>query len=268
MSGELIVPVTKGVQGLWQAAGKHAPMILTVVAAGGAISSVVMAVRATPKAMILMEQKKKQIAKEHDIPLEEVDLTLQETVQAAGKCYIPSMALMAVSIGCMFGAAHINNQRQLGWAALYSATKKASEAYERQVIEHVGKEQNDQIRQKVVEQDLKDHPVSKCHVVETGRGPYLCYDTVSGRYFMGDIENIRRVVNDLNQNMIGGCMYISLNEFYQELGLLPIDLGWETGWNVDDLIEIQFSTMMSDDGRPCLTLQYLTKPRYDFNKTY
>jgi len=267
MPGELMVPAARGVHSLLSAAGKHAPLILTIVAAGGAISSVISAVHATPKALILLEQKKKQIAREHNVPVEEVELTVEETVRTAGKCYIPAGALLLTSLGCMFGATHISGQRELGWAALYSATKKASDAYERQVIHRIGEKENREVHRQVAQEELQRNPVSKCNVVETGKGPYLCYDTVSGRYFMGDIENIRRVVNDLNQQMIS-CMYISLNEFYQELGLMPIDLGYDTGWNVDELIEINFSTMMSDDGRPCLVLQYMTKPRYSFNKSY
>lgn len=267
MSGELITPAVRSVSTLMEAAGKHAPLILTGIAVTGAIGSVGMAIRATPKALVLLEQKKKQIAREHDIPIEEVELTVGETIQTAGKCYIPSFALLAVSVGCMFGAQHINSQRQLGWAALYSATKNASEAYERQVIRHIGEEQNNEIHQKVIKQQLIDHPASKSEVIQTGKGPYLCYDTVSGRYFMSDIETIRRVVNDLNQKMIS-IMYVSLNEFYQELGLMPIDLGYDNGWNIDELIDIRFSTMMSDEGQPCLVLQYMTKPRYSFDKIY
>lgn len=265
MAGEIIVPAASAFGRLINSAGKHAPIILTCVAGVSAISATVSAVKATPKATILLQQKKEEIAKEEGVKPEEIDLSLQEIIQTTWKLYVPAAAFTTVSLGCMFGAAHINNQRQLGWAALYSATKKASDAYERQVIEHVGAKENEEIHRKVVQQELKDNPVSRADVIATGKGPYLCYDTLSGRYFMSDIETIRRVVNDMNQMMIGQ-MYISLNEFYQELGLLPVDLGYDNGWNVDELIDVQFSTMMADDGRPCLVLQYLTQPRYSYNK--
>lgn len=265
MAGEIIAPAASAFGRLWQSAGKHAPIILTCVAAVSAVSATVSAVKATPKATILLQKKKEEIAREEEMKPEEVDLTLQEIIQTTWKLYVPAAAFTTVSLGCMFGAAHINNQRQLGWAALYSATKKASDAYERQVIEHVGTKDNEEIRRKVVQQELKDNPASRADIIATGKGPYLCYDTLSGRYFMSDIETIRRVVNDLNQMMFSQ-MYVSLNEFYQELGMLPVDLGYDNGWNVDELIDVQFSTMMSDDGRPCLVLQYLTQPRYSYNK--
>lgn len=262
-----ITPVTQAIKPLWNSAGKHAPIILTGVAACSAISSVVSAVKATPKAMILLEQKKKQVATEENRPVEEIELSIQEIIQSTWKVYAPASVWLTLSLCCMFGAAHINHQRQLGWAALYSATRHASDVYEKQVIEHIGEKENEVIRGKVREQMLKDNPVSKNEIAAIGKGPYLCYDTLSGRYFMSDIETIRRVVNDLNQNMIGSWNgYVSLNEFYQNLGMMPVDLGYGNGWNNDELIDIQFSTMISDDGRPCLVLQYLTQPRYSFDK--
>lgn len=272
MSGTslIVTPASRGVTSLWHAVAQHAPIILTVVAACGAVTSVVMAIKATPEAERRLEEKKKEIAVEHDMDVADVDLTLQEMAQAAGKCYIPTIAVLTVSVGCMFGAAHINNQRQLGWAALYSATKKASDAYERAVIEHVGEKENKVIREKVIHHELEDNPASRAQIIDTGRGSYLCYDSFSGRYFMSDIEDIRRKVNDLNQEMLS-CMYIKLNEFYQEIGLPPIEAGNEVGWNTDELIEVSFTTMLSDDGhgkRPCLVLEYDAKPRHSFNKLY
>lgn len=264
MPGELIVPATKGIQTLWHSAGKHAPVILTVVAAGSAISSVVSAVKATPRAMVLLEQKKKQVAKEEKMQLEEVVLTPTEVIKTTWKCYMPSAAMLTISVGCMFGAAHINAQRELGWAALYSATKKASDAYEKKVIERIGEKENAEIHQEVIKQELKDHPVSRAEVVTTGAGSYLVYDTLSGRYFMSDINEIQRIANELNQAIIGGRMYVALNEFYDELNLMPIDLGHDCGWNIDNLIDPKFSTMISDDGRPCLTLQFWITPKFNY----
>ena len=118
MPGEVIAPATSFIGRLWQGAGKHAPIILTCVAAVSAVSATVSAVRATPKATILLEKKKREIAEIENVPVEEVDLTLQEIVQTTWRLYVPAAAFTTISLGCMFGAAHINNQRQLGWAAL------------------------------------------------------------------------------------------------------------------------------------------------------
>ena len=62
-------------------------------------------------------------------------------------------------------------------------------------------------------------------------------------------------------------MYVSLNDFYSELDLKLSNNGYELGWKLDDgLIEVDFSSQISDDGRPCLVIDYLVAPRYDYSK--
>ena len=102
------------------------------------------------------------------------------------------------------------------------------------------------------------------NVVE--KGNTLCYDSISGRYFKSDIEKIKKAENELNKKMLNE-MYLSLNEFYDELGLRPTSLGNELGWNIDDgLIDIHFSSQLSEDDQPCLVLDYCVAPRYGYER--
>ena len=62
-------------------------------------------------------------------------------------------------------------------------------------------------------------------------------------------------------------MYVSLNDFYEELGLEPSDLGSKMGWNIDmGMIEMDFSSQLSDDGRPCLVIDFNIPPKYGYSK--
>ena len=62
-------------------------------------------------------------------------------------------------------------------------------------------------------------------------------------------------------------MYVSLNDFYDELNLKHSGNGDELGWKLDDgFIEVDFSSQLSDDGRPCLVIEYMVAPRYDYSK--
>ena len=90
------------------------------------------------------------------------------------------------------------------------------------------------------------------------------YDAVSGRYFKSDRDKIDKVINELNRRMRDE-MYISLNEFYYEIGLNEISLGDQLGWNIDNgYIEPSFSYQGAEDGTPCLVIGYLVEPRYDY----
>ena len=64
-------------------------------------------------------------------------------------------------------------------------------------------------------------------------------------------------------------MYVSLNDFYSEIGLPEVSIGEDLGWNMDDgYIEIDFSSQLSEDERPCLVLEFNISPRYDFRQLY
>ena len=57
--------------------------------------------------------------------------------------------------------------------------------------------------------------------------------------------------------------FISLNEFYNELGLSNIKLGEEMGWHIDKgMIDISFSAQLTDNEEPCLVLNYELTPRF------
>ena len=86
------------------------------------------------------------------------------------------------------------------------------------------------------------------------------------RYFYSDIDQIKKAINELNRRMLNE-MYVSLNDFYDELNLRHSGNGYDLGWKLDDgLVEVDFSSQLSDDGRPCLVLEYMVAPRYDYSK--
>ena len=94
----------------------------------------------------------------------------------------------------------------------------------------------------------------------------MCFDVLSGRYFKSDIDLIKRVENNINKRMFND-MYISLNEFYIELGLEPIGIGDDLGWSVDKgMIDIDFSSQLADDGTPCLVIDYSVSPKYNYSR--
>ena len=73
--------------------------------------------------------------------------------------------------------------------------------------------------------------MSNSQVIVTEKGNTLCRDSISGRYFKSDIDKIKKVVNELNRQLIHQN-YISLNEFYYELGLDSTKNGSYLGWNM------------------------------------
>lgn len=252
---------------------KHAPEILTGIGIGGMVTATVLAVKATPKALSLIEEEKNRqndelqreaIESGDDECREITKLTPLDTVKAAWKPYIPAVVTGTVSVACLIGASSVNARRNAVLATAYSLSETALAEYKEKVIEMVGEKKEEAIRDKVAKDHIEKAPLADREVILTGKGDALCFDVISGRYFKSDIDKVKKAQNELNQRLLSE-MYISLNEFYYELGLRPIKLGNELGWNIDDgLIDLHFSSQLADDGTPCLVVDYHVAPRYGY----
>lgn len=236
---------------------KHRPEILTGVGIGGMIGTVVLAVRETPKAVLLLEERKKEENVEKLTPL--------QTIETAWKCYIPSALTGALSITCIIGGSVIGYRRTAALAAACTIAENSLQTYQQKVIETIGEKKEVAIRDDICKEELVKNPVIEKEVVLTGCGNSLFYDPMSGRYFRSDIEHIKKAVNELNRHMIAD-MYVSLNEFYDEIGLTHNEVGDILGWNVNrGLIEIHFSAQIAEDEKtPCLVLNHEIAPMYNY----
>lgn len=238
-------------------ASKRSPEILTGIGIAGMITTTILAVRATPKALELIEEQKEE---------ESVDeLSSFEVVKVAWKPYIPAMVTCVVSAACLIGASSVNTKRNAALATAYKLSETALSEYREKVVETIGEKKERIVRDKVAEERVKKNPVSKNEVIVTGNGKTLCFDPISGRYFMCSIETIKRAENDLNKQMLHDISgYVSLNEFYDELGLDHTSVGNDLGWNTNQLIDIDFSSQLNDNGEPSVVLDYLVAPKCDY----
>lgn len=238
---------------------KHSPEILTGIGIAGMIMTTVLAVKATPKAIRLIEEAKEEKGE---------DLTKAETVKTCWKAYIPAAATCVASTACLIGASSVSIRRNAMLATAYKLSETAFSEYKEKVVETIGDEKEKIVREKVSEERIKKNPITKNEIIMTNYGDTQFYETLSGRYFKSDIEQIKKVVNYLNKDMLQDMFgAISLNEFYDELELERIDLGDELGWCVDKgLIEIDFTSKIADNGKPCIVLDYINAPHYGFDK--
>ena len=249
--------LSKIAKGIRMSISKHSPEILTGIGIAGMVTTTVMAVRATPKALILIEERKEEI---------DVDkLTPIELIKTTWTCYIPAAITGGLSIICLIGASSVNTRRNAALATAYTLSESALKEYQGKVIETIGEKKEQSVRDAIAKDRIDKNPVSSREVIITEKGNTLCYDAVSGRYFKSDIDKLKKAEIELNRRMRDE-MYISLNEFYYEIGLNPISIGDDLGWNIDHgYIELSFSSQLTDDGNPCLVIDYQVTPRYEYN---
>lgn len=234
---------------------KHSPEILTGIGIAGMVTTVVMAVRATPKALVLMEEKKEEYGADK--------LTAKEMVEAAWRCYIPTAVVGTASIACLIGASSTNFHRNAALATAYTLSESTLKEYQKKVVETVGEKKEQTIRESVSKDKMNANPVREIILTEKG-GNTICYDVLSGRYFKSDRDKIMQAMNKLNRQMRDEN-YVTLNEFYYELGLDGTKMGDMLGWNIDKgYIDLNFSSHLDANRTPCLVIDYQVAPVYDY----
>lgn len=252
------------VSGIQASLVKHSPEILTGVGIAGMITTTVLAVRSTPKAMTLISEEKKRLGLEP-----EDKLKAAEVIKVTWKCYIPSAVTCATSIACLVGASSVHAKRNAVLATAYKLSETALTEYREKVIETIGEKKEQAIRDNLAKDRVEKEPVKQSEIIITETGSTLCFDSSTGRYFKSDMEKIKRAVNEINARMLRDD-YASLNDFYDEIGIQGVKQGDELGWNrdKDGLLELYFSSVLDSNGTPCLVLDFKRPPKYEYNKFF
>ena len=236
---------------------KYSPGILTGIGITGMIGATFMAVKATPKALYLIESKKEESEVE--------ELTPVETIKTCWTCYIPATLTTVVSAVCLIGASTVSAKRNAALATAYSISEAALREYQEKVVEVIGEKKEKAVRDAVAKNQIERDPVTKSEVVIIdSNSNTLCYEPLSGRYFKSTIDKIKKAEIKLDRQMIQE-MYVSLNDFYWEIGLDETDLGDKMGWNLSKgYMDLSFSSQLADDGTPCAVIVYGIPPVYDY----
>lgn len=276
MKQELI----KGAKKLGANLAEKSPAIFMAIGIAGIGVTAVLAVKGTVKAISKIDKKLEETeeAMERVYVRPELEhlpsaMTKKETVKTVWKCYIPAAVSGTASVACILWSSKITGKRAAALASLASIYETTLKGYESKIVEAVGEKKATEIKDEVRKEAVKKNPPKENAIILTGKGNALCYDAFIGRYFYGDIETIRKSVNDVRE-MLFSNMWVDLNEFYYSLGLERVGCGDILGWNIDRPIEVEFTSMLTDEdspygnGIPCLIMDFRVSPRYDFKHLY
>lgn len=236
---------------------KRKPEILLGLGIGGFIFSGILAVKQTPKAIVLLGRKKEELGLEDD-----EKMPVKEVVKTTWKLYLPSVLISATSAGCVIGAQKICNKRVAAMASVASLAESALIEYKDKVIETIGEKKEEKIADAVVQEKVNKNPPTEQTIIITGKGDVLCMDSLSNQYFRSNREKIQKAVNELNFKLRNE-MYISLTDLYFELGIPRTDISDFLTWHIDEgYIEIRYIAALDDNGEPCLVLHFDNLPKY------
>lgn len=232
--------------------GNNSPAILTGIGVSGTITTAVLSAKGGFRSVETIEQEKGR--RGYAMARDRNDMfTKREKVKLVWKHYIPAAISGVLTIGCIIGATRVGTKRVAAAYSLLSVTEHAFVEYKDKVVEQLGIKKEQAIHDEIAKDRMAKDPVSNVLVV--GTGEVLCYEMHTGRYFMCEIERLKRAENEINSQMLRENE-ASMNDFYHLVGLPYTSWSSRTGWTSDKLLELRFSTQMSEDMRPCVCFEY------------
>jgi hypothetical protein len=238
----------------------NSPAILTAIGITGTVATAYLSGKAAIKANQILQET----AELHALELND-RFRLQEQLRLTWKEFVPPVVTGLITVSAIFGANRIGSKRAAAMATAYSLSERAFMEYKDKVVEKVGAKKEQEVRDEVAQDRVDRNPVENNTVIITDGGEVLCYDQYTGRYFKSSMESLKRAENAVNYT-INHRDYASLSDFYDEIGLPSTGVSDEVGWTTDQLLEIQFSTVLSEDGRPCIAIDFNHRPIRGFDQ--
>lgn len=233
-----------------KAAKAHSPEILMALGISGMVSTVYLTGTASFEAARLID-----LEEEEEGPSQDRRKRVKERTKLVWRLYIPAAASGVVSIACVIGSLKASGSKTTAAITAYSLTEKAFSEYKEHVVEELGKGKSQKIIDQIAQDKVLAKPEGSKEVVILPGGHALCCELYTGRYFRSDMESLRRAENEINAK-INRERYVTLDEFYELVGLLSTSNSASLGWDSDRLLTLDFSTVVAMDGEPCLAFDY------------
>jgi Family of unknown function (DUF6353) len=245
---------------------ENSTTILTALGVGGTIATAVLTGRATFKAADLIAEEKLILDTTTEVSdLAPVELSKTEKTKLVWSLYVPPVAMGILTVTSIIFANKISSKRIAALTIAGGISERAFQEYKDKVVEKLGMRQDEKLRDEIAQDRVNANPASGREVLIVGTGDVLCYDMLTGRYFQSTMEDIKRAENKVNYELIH-FMSCSLSHFYDEIGLPPTPYTDSVGWNMNNHMEVKFSTVFSTDNRPCIAIDFSRAPIPNFEK--
>lgn len=239
--------------------------ILSGVAVAGTVTTAYLTGRATFKAAQIIENEKKELENENGKG--DVEITLPAQIWLVWRLYIPPVVTCVTTVTCIIAAHRIGAKKIAALAVSSAISERALQEYKTKVVEKLGPKQDVAIRDEIAQERVLNQPVRSGEVIIAGGGEVLFFDMTTGRYFQSTVEEVKKAVNKVNHDL-NNFMYASLSRFYEELDIPPTTYSDSVGWNANEHMDINFSTVLSSDNRPCIAIDFDPTPFVEYDRLY
>lgn len=223
---------------------KYTPEILTGIGISGMITAIVLAVKATPKAMEHIKEEEAESAK--------------EVVKAVWKDYIPTIAVTGLSVACLLGSNSVSFKRNTALAAAYKLSENAFTEYQDKVKSTVGERKEKQIQEEVAADKAKNIEFKESDIHNSTHGESIFIDGPTGQVFKSNKDYVEKVIAKINEQ-VSVYDFIPQNEFLSSLdcGLNEVSKGDDIGWfnSKDKKLIVHFGSTIKYN-QPCFVMNY------------
>lgn len=239
----------------------NATAILTGVGVVGTVATAVLTGRASFKAASIIAGEEEAHILDPDWP----EISKKGKVVLVWPLYLPAIGTGTATITAIIFANRISSKRMAALAAAYGLSEKAFGEYKDKALQHLGINKEQELKDELAQDKVNLKPPQGQTII-IGEGEVLCFDAITGRYFKSSMEKIRQAENKVNYEIIHHHA-ASLSSFYDEIGLPCTSYSDDVGWNVDNLIEVTYTSVLADD-KPCLVIDFKVAPITGYGRIY
>lgn len=236
----------RGLKVLGRRLKKASPGIVAGISCIGVITTGVLAFRAARDVDdILCDMADAEERIQHDgndgyITDEEAEERFHEVKMQGAKdiffALLPTITSGALTITGIILSQKMQYRRTALYASMVNTAQAALSEYKSEVKALLKPSEVEKIEETVAKKKVDKAPPSEDVIFETGRGPHILMDSISGRYFRSNADFIRNKAREIGYTA-RDAGDASLNDFYSEVGLPEIPRSDDEGWSDQDFLQ-------------------------------
>ena len=238
--------------------------------------------RQTLKADEALRKEKERIAKEEDIPVEDVTIEKSDEFRIVAPYYAGPVLCMVGGGACLYFSAKESQRKLAAATAAYMVSEEKFVALEEKAKDILGlKKEEEAVREEIQKNPpskenvkatkaeyLDDDGCTKQSVQFVGAGDYTFYDTLTKQYFVNDVDSVKNAINELNEQLMDE-LQINLNDYCFAIGAEGVhdDIAYDKVWDVKDgLLKPELKPIL-EDGKVYIYIMFshhnMPKSRYE-----
>lgn len=232
---------------------KHLGTILSVVSSLGVVSTAVLSGMAMYEAVKTIEKREAKSKK--------------EKIKVVAPIYVPTVLSGISTIACIVSANMFNKLQQASMASAYALLSSSYKEYRNKLKELHGDEADLEVISNIASEKFPEGKIQE--------GLALFYDQYSKRYFTMSMEDVVFAIYNLNRQFAFHSL-ITINEFYEFLGIEGIEGGDIIGWSWHQMgddglipwIDVYITRAVTCDEKEYYILDFDFDPIRDYKEDY